>query len=894
MANVVPNGTIGPVRRGFVDEGKAWLGELMRSVGAQADLASALLSSGARVATGTTGLPAPEITKPSVVAGLESGGSGLVDSANQLPLVRMPNGVMSLQVDPRAIDAAGWVAPGAVALGRVVGGAAKQAGREFLEAGAKSGGQIWAGPKSKTWREGDAEAFRQRELADGDDLDPDYAWRSTGTARVKDGSLIQEIDDSGLTLKTDFAADKPLGEVVDHPKLFEAYPHLARDVKVEMDIDPNLGRSWGEFNSDTGRIKVYAKDATTARSIIAHELNHGVSRFEGRATGGSPDSAGRMVDSMLKDPTVPEPLRKRLREYAYRDHDAYQALQDEVLSRAVQRRLARDPKQNAQVAPELDYDTDPDKWIVSKPDEPGVWMAADGSGQGAVARVNIGLKRGRDGADYSPDEALAALRELGIDARRFKVVRDEGDTEDTLIAELSRVATPDEMERLSVRLGQEAIPQKVGDAGVLYGPKAAEWGGYQDNFFKDLNRLDPPAPESVADEVVATVKKRRRSKGQTVDNPQRTAFPEIYGHPVALAKQAESWVEPEDPMLRRLFGVGRADLASIADRAGNMPASLPGVTARGAGAEAAANVATRANARRLVSLLEAGRECAPGLTEGMKGWYVMDPLYRKFVEELGEEAGTAAFKRHITMTGMASPGSDVLTEINRGTTADMLAAQGRFDVFERYGGMPELHRDKLPREAQTLMGHPYHRTSQAVPMRRYLESGEMQMQSPKVPTYIESAMVPEVGFQTSTPVGDAHWARGVGLADTRGAATRKGQPIVPAGSVTNPEIKVLGPWYRDEVAAQAGLEAVPAQAIQWGLLGPQTGVDTALGAPKLELLAKQIAKTAAREGITPEQALINLIRKKGQAGEVEQALLKILAGAGATGAAAFPLLADDE
>lgn len=315
-----------------------------------------------------------------------------------------------------------------------------------------------------------------------------------------------------------------------------------------------------------------------------------------------------------------------------------------------------------------------------------------------------------------------------------------------------------------------------------------------------------------------------------------------------------------------------------------MSASLPGVTAKGAGSEAAANVATKANAKRLVSLLDAGREHAPRLTEGMKGWYVMDPLYHKFVAELGPEEGKAAFMRFNTMTGMASPGSDVLTEINRGTTADMLAAQGKFDLFSKFGGQPELHRSKFPREAQSLIGHPYHSTSQAGPMRQYLESGSMQMQSPKVPTYIESSSVPDTGFQTTTPVGDAHWARGVGLADTRGNATRKGKPVIPAASVTNPEIKLLGPWYRDEVARKAGYEAVPAQAIQWGLLGPQTGVDTALGAPKLELLAQQIAKTASRQGITPEEALSRLIRKKGQAGQADTAALAAIAAAGGSAA----------
>jgi hypothetical protein len=52
----------------------------------------------------------------------------------------------------------------------------------------------------------------------------------------------------------------------------------------------------------------------------------------------------------------------------------------------------------------------------------------------------------------------------------------------------------------------------------------------------------------------------------------------------------------------------------------------------------------------------------------------------------------------------------------------------------------------------------------------------------------------------------------------------------------------------------ADLESVPAQAILWGLYGPQTGVTTAVGAPKLELLARGIMETARRLGISPEKA----------------------------------------
>lgn len=136
------------------------------------------------------------------------------------------------------------------------------------------------------------------------------------------------------------------------------------------------------------------------------------------------------------------------------------------------------------------------------------------------------------------------------------------------------------------------------------------------------------------------------------------------------------------------------------------------------------------------------------------------------------------------------------------------------------------------------------------------------MKSPKVPPYIQASGVPETGFQTDLPVGDAHWARATGLADVRGDRSSKGVPVVPARSVTTPEMQTLAPWWRDRVAAPAGLESVPAQALTWGAFSPYTGVSTAIGAPKLEILSTQIGKLASRLGVSPETARDMIITGK--------------------------------
>ena len=74
---------------------------------------------------------------------------------------------------------------------------------------------------------------------------------------------------------------------------------------------------------------------------------------------------------------------------------------------------------------------------------------------------------------------------------------------------------------------------------------------------------------------------------------------------------------------------------------------------------------------------------------------------------------------------------------------------------------------RIPESMANVKSHAYHRTAQSPAMQQYLDTGEVQLKSPKVPMYIQASSVPEVGFQTRIPVGDAHFSRAVGLADTR-------------------------------------------------------------------------------------------------------------------------------
>lgn len=99
----------------------------------------------------------------------------------------------------------------------------------------------------------------------------------------------------------------PLGVVMDHPKLFAAYPVL-REIMVR--VDPRLG-SGATFavtdyvDGTVGNvIKIGNPLAKDVDSVLLHEIQHGIQDIEGFATGGSPTNAAGyevQVNSELVD-----------------------------------------------------------------------------------------------------------------------------------------------------------------------------------------------------------------------------------------------------------------------------------------------------------------------------------------------------------------------------------------------------------------------------------------------------------------------------------------------------------------------------------------------------------------------------------------------------------------
>lgn len=151
----------------------------------------------------------------------------------------------------------------------------------------------------------------QDRLSAGEDAET--VRQETGWFQGKDGKWRFEISDAGAQLAQQvyfaergkwypsrFLADArdhgsdtggtgTLGDVLEHPALFAAYPAL-RDMPVTAKIrkDQESGAFDGRFITAT------AENEGRLLSVLLHEIQHGIQNIEGFATGGSIESARAM------------------------------------------------------------------------------------------------------------------------------------------------------------------------------------------------------------------------------------------------------------------------------------------------------------------------------------------------------------------------------------------------------------------------------------------------------------------------------------------------------------------------------------------------------------------------------------------------------------------------
>lgn len=132
----------------------------------------------------------------------------------------------------------------------------------------------------------DAKAIK---LATGWERGADGKWRyEMPDAKIKD---MKDIGGGNIVKRFDYDMlwnDGKLANVIDAPRLFEAYPQL-KDVRIDTDDFMNDMPSNGEYNAKTNTITIHADDLKYMNSILNHEIQHAIQYIEGFAKGGSPE-----------------------------------------------------------------------------------------------------------------------------------------------------------------------------------------------------------------------------------------------------------------------------------------------------------------------------------------------------------------------------------------------------------------------------------------------------------------------------------------------------------------------------------------------------------------------------------------------------------------------------
>lgn len=148
-----------------------------------------------------------------------------------------------------------------------------------------------------------------RQMEDAD-KDAKTIKLATGWERGADGKWRYEISDANIKDTIDlgkgiskkrFEEDMlwnsgRLGNVIEAPELFKAYPQL-KDVHIETDSIVNDVPSNGEYNANRNRITIHADRLKYLNSILNHEIQHAIQHIEGFATGGTPEHVEKEFDA---------------------------------------------------------------------------------------------------------------------------------------------------------------------------------------------------------------------------------------------------------------------------------------------------------------------------------------------------------------------------------------------------------------------------------------------------------------------------------------------------------------------------------------------------------------------------------------------------------------------
>lgn len=290
-----------------------------------------------------------------------------------------------------------------------------------------------------------------------------------------------------------------------------------------------------------------------------------------------------------------------------------------------------------------------------------------------------------------------------------------------------------------------------------------------------------------------------------------------------------------------------------------------------------------------------------GLGLGADKWYHTEPVRRAYVDALGPEKGTEAFRRYMTLVAASSPRSDVPTNIRNASFYDVLLGQGG-DLSQKnpypYGHIArKLHKSNI-------QGLSKDRSLSAASTNDF---GFDVFQNPKPASFVENLsgnLEPgtmdthafrNIGMRSRDPRFLQTSVSEMGKTDTPGADTIQGrfgefkpkgdqfvvtyrpQQLVKQGRLTVDEaLKIPAFWVGkpnpNEYAAaerlykqrgeKVGLPTADAQAASWAGAGELTGLGTVPDKTFPQMLNERVAYTARMRNEDPQKTLRDFLARK--------------------------------
>jgi len=257
--------------------------------------------------------------------------------------------------------------------------------------------------------------------------------------------------------------------------------------------------------------------------------------------------------------------------------------------------------------------------------------------------------------------------------------------------------------------------------------------------------------------------------------------------------------------------------------------------------------------RLMLEKIEQGK----GIGGGAETFYYNEPLRQAFIDELGKKPGQEGFARYMDYVAATSPRSAIEANARNASYYYGLEKQG-LPLPDKnpfpYGHMAQqLHRGNVIKNpkpmsfSQNLQGN-------FAPVTVDAHALKLPAMLKKDPEFLAGSVKLDKNSPTINPTkmfesGDL----------TMKEALKR--PVYWASKPTANEYAAMEQYYK-RLAGEAGMTPAQAQAAAWAAGGPMTGLKSVAGDPFMRAVENRANVTAAERGISPAEALSQMIRGK--------------------------------